>query len=320
MRSKEIRKLALDRLSDGKSIAEIASFLEVTEQTVRNWTKKEPIYGVGRVCRVDKRRLSPEQEEKVLRFVAERPGVFQADIVKYVSETFAVEITRFTASRILRRNAITQKRGTRVNTRYYVERGMQFLDEMRFAYSPLTASIDEMSVMLNIAPLYGYAPRGQRAIVRQPSKRTVSYMLILCICPVGVLYWSLRSGTMDAEAFCETLKRLPDGITLMLDNARTHHATKCLSAKGLPTVAQLAASKSISLRFTPAYAPHLNPVEFTFNTVRNLLRRKEAWTERKLMDALQDLFTQEAFSEASMKKMFKSVIFGGSHPGDRLRA
>ena len=197
---------------------------------------------------------------------------------------------------------------------------MQFLDEMRFAYSPLTASIDEMSVMLNIAPLYGYAPRGQRAIVRQPSKRTVSYMLILCICPVGVLYWSLRSGTMDAEAFCETLKRLPDGITLMLDNARTHHATKCLSAKGFPTVAQLAASKFISLRFTPAYAPHLNPVEFTFNTVRNLLRRKEAWTERKLMDALRDLFTQEAFSEASMKKLFKSVIFGGPHPGDRLRA
>ena len=111
MRSKEIRKLALDRLCDGKSIAKIASFLEVTEQTVRNWTKKEPIYGVGRVCRVDKMRLSPEQEEKVLRFVAERPGVFQADIVKYVSETFAVEITRFTASRILRRKCHHAKKG-----------------------------------------------------------------------------------------------------------------------------------------------------------------------------------------------------------------
>ena len=303
MRSKEIRDLAVARSGDGKSIAEVASFLEVIEQTVRNWTKNEPIYGTVKVCRIDNRRLSPQQEQKVLKFVAERPGLFQDGIVTYVAKTFAVEITRFTASRILKRNAITRKRGTRVNIRYCVERGVQFLDEMRFAYSPLIASIDEMSVMLS-APLYGYAPRGQRAIVRQPSKRTVSYMLTLCICPVGILYWSLRNGTMHAEAFCETLKRLPNGITLMLDNARTHHATKCRLAKGLPTVVELAASKSISLKFTPPYAPHLNPVEFTFNTIRNLLRRKEAWTEHKLMVALRDLFAQEAFCEASMKKLF----------------
>lgn len=143
---------------------------------------------------------------------------------------------------------------------------MQFLDEMKSAGSPQLASTMEMSVVLT--PLYGYAPRGQRAIVRQPSKMTVSYMLVLCIIPVGILYWSLRSGTIDAEAFCGTLKNLPDGVTLMLDNAWTHRASKCLLTKDLPV---LAASKSISLRFTPPYAPHLNPVEFTSNNTRSFL-------------------------------------------------
>ena len=84
-------------------------------------------------------------------------------------------------------------------------------------------------------------------------------------------------------------------------------------------MAELAESKSISLKYIPAYAPHLNTVEFTFNSVRNLLRRKEAWTVDKLGNALEDLFKSESFSKESMTKLFKSVIFGGPHPGQRLK-
>ena len=76
--------------------------------------------------------------------------------------------------------------------------------------------------MINAAPSYGYSPRGQRAVISQPSRRTISYMLTLCVCPIGVLYWNLRSGSITAETFCETLTRLPQGITLLLDNARIH--------------------------------------------------------------------------------------------------
>lgn len=77
--------------------------------------------------------------------------------------------------------------------------------------------------MLNLAPAYGWAPRGERAIIRQPGKRTVTYTLILCVCPIGGLDWSLRSDTVDSEVFSEFIGRLPDGITLMLDNAQMHH-------------------------------------------------------------------------------------------------
>lgn len=56
-------------------------------------------------------------------------------------------------------------------------------------------------------------------------------------------------------------------------------ASKCLVEKGLPTIAEVAASKSIALGYIPPYAPHLNPVEFCFNTVRLLLRRARPWTE-----------------------------------------
>lgn len=84
-------------------------------------------------------------------------------------------------------------------------------------------------------------------------------MPVLCICPIGVAYWSLRNGSIDSVVFSEIMARLPNSITLLLDNARIHHASKCLVEKGLPTIAELATSKSIALKFTPPYAPHLNP-------------------------------------------------------------
>ena len=112
---------------------------------------------------------------------------------------------------------------------------------------------------------------------------------------------------------------MPDGLTLMLDNAPVHHANKCLWKKGLNSVAELAEKKSISLEFIPSYAPHLNPVEHTFNLVRNLLRRKKAWTEEELMDSLTELFKTESFSQEGMTKLFKSIILGGPNPGERLK-
>ena len=51
---------------------------------------------------------------------------------------------------------------------------------------------------------------------------------------------------MEAKAFCDVLAKLPNGVTILLDNARIHHAGKCLTAQGPPAVAELAESKSIT--------------------------------------------------------------------------
>ena len=142
-------------------------------------------------------------------------------------------------------------------------------------------------------------------------------MVTLCISPIGVLYWNVRTGSITAETFVEILKKLPDGLTLILDNAPVHHATQCLWEKGLKSVAEVAKEKSISLKFIPAYAPHLNPVEYTFILVRTLLRRRKAWTEEELLQALTELFRTDSFLQKGMTKLFRSVIRGGPNPGER---
>ena len=313
MKAKQsVRTLAMQHLENGATIASTAASVRVSRRTVQRWKKQAE--NCDKILRPERRSLNQQQEEAVIKFVEQRPGIYMKHIVQFVSETFGIGISRDTASRIMRRNNITRKKGTRVNNRFRPDLGKQFLDEISSTYTPLIASIDEMSIMLNSAPSHGYATRGKRAVIPQPSRRTVSYMLILSVCPVGVLHWTLRSGTINAEIFCNTLAKLPNGLTLILDNARIHHASKCLPEKGLPTVAELAESKSMDLKYTPPYAPHLNPVEFVFNTVRS---RKGAWTESSLAKSLASLFRSNPFGKKSMTKLFLSVINGGPNPGER---
>ena len=284
MKSKKtIKTFALDCHEEGDSTAKIAAFLEVSQRTIQRWVKKGRSVIVEKTSRLKSRKLTEEQQESVLEFVEKNSGIFQDQVVNFISETHGVSISTSTVSRILIENGFTRKKGTRMNLKYKVEKDMRFLEDIRPLYDQnpiMFASLDEMSVMLNLAPTCGYARKGVRAIVSQPGKRTVSYMLTLCICPIGIVIWIWRNGSVNAETFSDFLRKLPNGLTVTLDDARIHlihHAKGCLSDKDLSTVAEIAEEKSISLKFIPPYAPHLNPVEFTFNLVRNLLRRKKAW-------------------------------------------
>ena len=219
--NRSIRELALERLQDGVSTSEIAESLKVSKRTVQRWKKEGNNYGAKQV-RLKSRKLTDEQEESVLKFIEKKPGVYAKNIVAYAAENFKVKICKTTVHNLFRKHNITRKVGTRVNHRYKVELGRQYLAELQESYTPMFGSIDEASVMLNLTATHGYAIKGKRAVIPQPSRRTVSYMLILCVTPVGVVYWSIRSGTFNAEAFCEVLKNLPNGLNLMLDNARIH--------------------------------------------------------------------------------------------------
>ena len=211
MIAKDIKNVALARLDEGMSTAEVAKFVGCTQRCVRLWrsedrSKEKPS------SRPQRRLLTSEQEEGVLQFVSANPGVNQCDIVEFVLDFYSVVISRFTASRLLKRRHITRKRGTRLNIRYDVTKGRLFLETIRGLYGPTIASIDEMSVMLNSAPQYGYAVRGQRAVIPQPGRRTISFMLTLCVGLRGVIHWSLKSSAVDARSFCEDSAKPARGL------------------------------------------------------------------------------------------------------------
>ena len=231
---KSVKNLAIDRSNDGLPTGRIAEVLGVSQRTIQRWVKKGKTLLHEKFPRLNSRRLTPQQEDGVLEFLEENAGVFLDEVKDFVSVTYGVAISVSTAYRLLSKHEFTRKRGTRVNVKYRSEKGMRFLEQIRPIYDNnpvMFASLDEMAVMLNLAPTYGYARKGRRAIVSQPGKRTVTYMVTLCISPIGVLYWNARTGSITAETFIGILKSLPDGLTLMLDNAPVHHANNTMTTE-----------------------------------------------------------------------------------------
>ena len=278
MKKQPIRDLAFQLLDRGKSKSEIASLLEVTRATIHNWLKAGNISLPPRGPRLGKRKLTMDQEAALLRHIDSSPDTTQAGLVHYILQTFHVRVATSTVAHILKRSQYTHKKLVKRNTEYDVHRGMQYLLQLNSLHEDklvTLASIDEASFHLNSAPRYAWARRGKRAVIRRPMVRGTRFSLLLCICPSGVVDYTLVEGSVNSSIFTLFVGNLRRGLTLLLDNVSTHRATKSLWKKRLPSVRESAESRSITLKFTPPYAPHLNPVEFCFNTVRSYINRKQ---------------------------------------------
>ena len=116
--------------------------------------------------------------------------------------------------------------------------------------------------------------------------------------PRPVVAWALTDRSINAVTFQRYLAEAVGRnvaahrtgaarLTLVLNNARIHHATKVCVANGIPTIAQTASAASIDLKYMPPYCPFLNPVEHAFKLIKNdFVRPACPKTERDLREAV----------------------------------
>ena len=136
----------------------------------------------------------------LIALIKKKPGNLLKDFVDFVSQRNCVTASRFAVFEVMKRNDITCKGETRANMKFNVGRGQEFLADIRDFYSTSFASLGEMSVMLNVAPLYGASKRGQRAVIPQPGRRKISYMLTLFVCPQGICTCVLQADYCRNES------------------------------------------------------------------------------------------------------------------------
>ena len=311
MKSQAKRDLMFELIEKGKSKLDVAALLGIHRSTVHRWLRTGNIRLPPRGPRLGKRKLTVEQESAVISHVDNSPGNTQSRLARYIQQAFQVHVAINTVALILKRADYTHKKAVKRNTEYDVQRGMQFLQELRELSADrcvTLASIDEASFHLNSAPRYAWARRGSRAVIRRPMIRGTRFSLLLCVCPSGVVDYTLVQGSVNSALFTTFIGTLRRNLTLLLDNVSTHRATKSLWKKDMPSVRESAESRSITLKFTPPYAPHLNPVEYCFNTVRAYINRQQPRDENELRLAVAEGI--RSLSPASLSRLFTKVIDG----------
>jgi transposase len=142
--------------------------------------------------------------------------------------------------------------------------------------------VDEMGVHTSLAPLYGYAPKGERLRLEVPRNRGKNTTLLASITLGGMGETMAVEGSTDRgvfEAYIEhaLAPTLEAGRVVIMDNLPVHKPAR---------VRELIEERGCELIYLPAYTPELNPIEEAFSKIKGILRRAEARTKEVLLEVL----------------------------------
>lgn len=142
--------------------------------------------------------------------------------------------------------------------------------------------VDEMGVHTSLAPIYGYAKRGDRLNLEVPRNRGKNTTLLSSM-TVGGMGSSLAvEGATTASVFETYVEKvlvpeLHPGQIVVMDNLGAHRPKR---------IRELIEERGCELLYLPAYSPDYNPIEEAFSKIKGFLRNVGARTKDALVEAL----------------------------------
>jgi transposase len=142
--------------------------------------------------------------------------------------------------------------------------------------------IDETGTNTKMVRLYGRAPRGQRAVGKQPFGHWKTTTFTFGLRSDGLVAPFVLDGPMNRDAFEAYIEQflaptLSKGDRVIMDNLSAHKSDKAR---------QLIEAQGAQLVFLPPYSPDLNPIEMAISKFKTLLRKAAERTVPALWDRI----------------------------------
>jgi putative transposase len=158
--------------------------------------------------------------------------------------------------------------------------------------------IDETWTKTNMAPLRGWAPRGERLIGKAPFGHWNTSTFLAALRHDRVDAPWLVNGPINGERFLVYIEQvllptLSPGDIVIMDNLGSHKAK---------AVRQAIRSVGARLIFLPKYSPDLNPIEKFFAKLKHSLRKAAARSLDAICDAIAQIL--ETVSPKECKNYF----------------
>ncbi len=152
--------------------------------------------------------------------------------------------------------------------------------------------IDETWTKTNMAPLRGWAAKGERLIGKAPFGHWNTMTFIAALRHDAITAPWVFDGPINGEIFKTYVEQvlvptLRPGDIVILDNLGSHKA---------PAIRKAIRAAKAKLFFLPAYSPDLNPIEQVFAKLKHLLRKAEERTKEAVwrkIGSLLDKFTPQ---------------------------
>lgn len=148
--------------------------------------------------------------------------------------------------------------------------------------------IDETGTNTKMVRAYARAPRGQRALGRQPFGHWMTTTFTAGLRCDGLTAPFVLDGPMNRQAFLVYVEQvlgptLQPGDIVVLDNLPAHKGDE---------VATLIKACQATLLYLPPYSPDLNPIELAFSKLKGRLRQAAETTMSGLWDRIGDILKE----------------------------
>jgi transposase len=139
--------------------------------------------------------------------------------------------------------------------------------------------VDEMGTHTSLAPLFAYAPVGERAFFEISRNRGTNTTLLSSLHLNGIGPSMALEGATTKEVFETYVEHflapaLKPGQVVVMDNLAAHRPKK---------VRELIEGEGCELLYLPPYSPDLNPIEEAFSKVKHILRKRSLLAPKKLL-------------------------------------
>ena len=141
--------------------------------------------------------------------------------------------------------------------------------------------VDEMGTHTSLAPLYAYAPVGERIFFKIPKNRGKNTTLLTSLHRGGMGPSMAVEGATTARVFETYVEKvlvpsLKPGQIVVMDNLGAHRPKR---------IREFIEERDCELLYLPSYSPDLNPIEEALSKVKHLLRQIAARTKETLIEA-----------------------------------
>ena len=170
--------------------------------------------------------------------------------------------------------ATERERGDVALTRWLWHRDQKTIDPRQLVF------VDETGTATNMAPLYGWGPKGKRLIGSVSNghwKRTTfvgGLSLNGFIAPM-VIEQAMNAATFEAWVEQFLIPDMPKNAIVVMDNLSAHKSAR---------IGELIEAAGGEVLYLPPYSPDLNPIEQAFSKLKHWLRAAQETTTQNLWD------------------------------------
>lgn len=301
-----IRKLAVQRVHDGESAADVTRSFGLGARTIFTWlriAREKGMEALSPKMRTGRNRtLSELEEQEIKRWVISGDprqhgfdfGLWTRQIVAdLVLERFGVELSPSGVGKILRRLGLTPQKPLRRAYERDDKAVQKWVDDVYpkvKKYAKKKGSeifwLDEATIRSDDPLQRTWGEKGKTPVVHTSGQRQ-AINAISALSNKGGFWYHVFDGKFNAEKCIECLKDFQKGrnypVILIVDGHPVH------KSKSVTDYINSLEGK-IEIVFLPPYAPNLNPDELVWNQMRNIgtskkpLKKDESLKNRAILD------------------------------------